>query len=64
MVDQRTAPVCHLQHSSILDECQLQRDLLPAHALKVCDAVVVDSPVLQCSISQHYLDVKHNETYV
>ena len=48
MVDQRTIPVHHLQHSSILNDCQLQRDLPPNRALKVCDVAVVDSPILQC----------------
>ena len=59
MADQRKAPIHHFQWTNILYTHQLQRDLPPAPALKVCDAVVVESPNLQC-----YLHIKHNETYV
>ena len=57
MADQRTAPIHHLQR--MLNERQLQRDLPPTHALKVCDEAVVDSPDLQ-----HYLNIKHNQAYL
>ena len=55
MADERTIPVRNLQCSSMLNEHQLQRDLLLACIVKVCDAAVTDSPILQ-----RYLDIKHN----
>ena len=55
MVDQRKVPIRHLQWNDIHNTHQHQRHLLPARALKVCDAAVAESPVLQC-----YLHVKHN----
>ena len=55
----QTALVRHLQCSSMINEYQLQRDLPPTHALKVCDEAMVDIPLLQC-----YLHAKNNKRYV
>ena len=48
MAVQRKAPMCHLQWNNIHNTLQLQRDLLPTHALKVFDRELVVSTVLQC----------------
>ena len=58
LANQRAAAVYNLQCSSVLNERQLQRDLLAACSLKVCDEEVADRPILQCS-----LQAKNNKSY-